>query len=111
LEKTCFVIFGRFERLQAIERREERDRLRYRQEREMENMSRYDSYPYWDSADEHRSLYEDSLEEDDRSERTRDDIMRSRMKLRGGKKSFRFMSRVLYPGAGKKGKRRPFYRR
>lgn len=66
------------ERLFDIEREQ---RLRYRQDREMENMTRFDSYPYWDSADEHRSLYLDSLEEDGVG--SREDIMRRRR--RGGR--------------------------
>lgn len=62
------------ERLNEIERV---NRLRYMEEREMENMARYDSYPYWDSADEHRSLYLDSLEEEE-GIIDREDIIRRR---------------------------------
>ena len=67
------------ERLNEIERQ---DRLRYRQERELENMARFDSYPYWDSAHEHRALYFDSLEDDE--DIGREDIIRRRR--RGSKK-------------------------
>jgi hypothetical protein len=67
------------ERLNDIEHQE---RLRYRQEREMDNITRFDSYPYWDSADEIRSLYLDSLEEDGMGSSREDFIRRRRREAR-----------------------------
>ena len=80
---------------QRIQEYERRARVRHMQDREMENMTRYDSYPYWNSSDEHRSLYQSSMEEEEEND-DRLDVIRRRD--RGGKKPV------------KKGRRRSYYK-
>ena len=59
-------------RVREMEERDRKERLRQMQEVEFERMRMYESYPFWNSYDEQKSLYEDSVEnENEREQRGR----------------------------------------
>ena len=62
---------------------EQNDRLREMQEVEYERMRMYESYPFWNSYDEQKSLYEDSIENDNEREQ-----MDRKKKKRSSKRSW-----------------------